>query len=118
MNISEEEKKAIEIIKFLQDKCRQENGTGMMPIYRIDDLANAIETVLKLVYNQQKEIEKLKENQIWSEATIEGLKNDFIQKYKIREKIRDLERIIEYDKPTYIETLEYTIEILQELLGE
>ena len=55
-----EEKKALEIIKFLQDKCIQENGTGMMSIYRIDDLANAIETVLNLIEKQSKEIEELK----------------------------------------------------------
>ena len=54
MMLSDEEKKAIEIIKFLQDKCRQENGTGMMPIYRIDDLANAIEILLNLIEKQSK----------------------------------------------------------------
>ena len=43
-----EEKKAIEIIKFLQEKCMLENGRGTMPIYRIDDLANAIEILLNL----------------------------------------------------------------------
>lgn len=43
--MSDEEKKAIEIIKFLQDKCTQEKGTGTMTVYRVDDLANAIETL-------------------------------------------------------------------------
>jgi hypothetical protein len=58
--LSDEEKKAIEIIKFLQDKCIQENGTGMMSIYRIDDLANAIKILLNLIEKQSKEIEELK----------------------------------------------------------
>ena len=58
--LEEKEKKAIEIIKFLQDKCIQENGTGMMPIYRIDDLANAIKILLNLIEKQFKEIEELK----------------------------------------------------------
>ena len=62
--MTDEEKKAIEIIKFLQDKCIKENGTGMMPIYRIDDLANAIKILLNLIENQQKEIEELKKDKL------------------------------------------------------
>lgn len=56
--MTNEEKKALEIIKFLQDKCIQEKGIGMMTIYRVDEIANAIETALNLIETQQKEIEE------------------------------------------------------------
>ena len=91
--LSDEEKKAIEIIKFLQNKCIQENGTGMMPIYRIDDLANAIKILLNLIEKQQKEIEELKKPKyvINCETNeITKLTNDFVSKDKIKVKIEDI----------------------------
>lgn len=57
------------------------------------------------IEKQQKEIEEieeLKENQIWSEATIEGLKMDFIHKDKIRE-ILQIEG--NADIETYLKTI-------------
>ena len=70
--LSDEEKKAIEIIKFLQDKCIIENETGMMSIYRLDDLAKAIEILLNLIEKQSKEIEELKDKN----KTLKNLQND------------------------------------------
>ena len=93
--LSDEEKRAIEIIKFLQDKCIQENGTGMMPIYRIDDLANAIKILLNLIEKQSKEIEELKEkddanlayyDQIYQNGIYTGQK---AVEYKIKAKIEE-----------------------------
>lgn len=106
--MSEEEKNAI--YEFKKELRLSTN---------IDDITTEIrneyaEIILNLIDKQQKEIEELKNVKIMREY----LENKFIPKDKIREKIKDLEMIIEYDKPTYIETLKYTIEILQELLGE
>ena len=80
--LSDEEKKAIEIIKFLQYKCIEENGTGMMSIYRIDDLANAIKIILNLIEKQSKEIEELKKE---NKEIIEDKKknDDFWSDYSI-----------------------------------
>ena len=93
--MSDEEKKAIEIIKFLEDKCIQENETGMMSIYRIDELAKAIETILNFIEKQQKEIEELKNGQIdfWiSDKEIEErIRNKFVNKDKIKAKIEEYE---------------------------
>lgn len=80
---------------------------------------------------QQKEIEELKVKNkklinpkdcsiryyLNGEKQVIELAN-FIHKDKIREKIKELENIIEWDKPTYKETLDYTIDILKELLEE
>lgn len=105
--MSEEEKKAIEIIKFLQYKCIEENGTGTMPIYRIDDLANAIKTILNLIEKQQKEIEELKDivETLRKENVnlyIERRQNEnkikaILEEYKYTE-IGDSEKIIEFYK--------------------
>ena len=53
-----------------------------------EEKAQAIENLI----NRVKELE---ENQIWSEATITGLKQDFIPKSKIRE-IRDKAEVMDY----------------------
>ena len=101
--MSDEEKKAIEIIKFLQDKCIQENGTGMMTIYRIDDLANAIKTLLNLFEKQQKEIEELKKglekrikycNELEKDL-FENCSNYVVSKDKIKAKIAILQSLLE-----------------------
>ena len=97
--MTDEEKKAIEIIKFLQDKCIQENGTGMMPIYRIDDLANAIKILLNLIENQYNEIEELKKlmahkngyTKQLEEDLFENASNYVVSKDKIRAKIKELD---------------------------
>ena len=105
--LSDEEKKAIEIIKFLQYKCIEENGTGMMSIYRIDDLANAIKILLNLIENQQKEIEELKErNNELNEALDEWINGERIafncvSKDKIKAKIEELEKQAEEVKNHY-----------------
>lgn len=111
--MNEEEKQAIKTVKqykkcFVFETVHEESGE------RLNDYSNAINIVLNLIKRQQKELEVLKEENfdtIYMKAVA-----DF--KDKIREKIKDLKMIIEYDKPTYIETLKYTIEILQELLNE
>lgn len=54
-----EEEKAIEILKYTRDKCR-ESGEGRIYFYRVEDLSNAIDTILNLIEKQQKEIEELK----------------------------------------------------------
>lgn len=86
--------------------------------------ANAIEELLKNYKQQQKEIEELKKPKYLAHfednkiTKIELINNDFISKDKIREKIKELKQIIEFEKPTYENCLEYTIDILKELLEE
>lgn len=66
----------------------------------------------------------LEENRIWSEATLEGLKEDFIPKSKIKEKIEELRK--EHDKNKEFYGLEFSrtgvvvaeIQVLQELLED
>ena len=63
---------------------------------------------------------QLEENQLWSEATIEGLKKDFIPKSKIKEKIEELEKYIYKGENAPQDFLQYRvkakIQVLQELL--
>jgi len=40
----------------------------------------------------------------------------FVSKDKIKAEIEELEKIIEFEKPSYEDTLKYTIEVLQSLL--
>lgn len=125
--MNKEEKKAIESIKFIQDKCR--NHETIIPICSVTDLANAIDTVLHLIGNQQKEINKLKEQNKKYQGIEEGttiiykskakyVREDRIERYyvdknEIREKIEFIKSLKE---KFYYE--ENVISILQELLGE
>ena len=53
---------------------------------------------IRAIENLINRVKELEENQIWSEATISGLKQDFIPKSKIREKMEEYEWAIEsYD---------------------
>ena len=99
---------AIEQLISLKEHCRMMQDT----IFQKD--VEAIETILA-------EYEKLEENQIWSEATIEGLKKDFIQKNKIKAKIREYKKKIEELKDSQIFTqteYEGAIRFGQSLLEE
>lgn len=110
--MSEEEKRAIEDIQCL---CT-------------DDCINhdIVDTVVKLVKRQQKEIEKLKEEKnklvnpsdlLLSYYDVKGKTyvrlNGFISKDKIKEKIEELEE----HKEVYEEN-KWQINILEELLGD
>lgn len=59
--MNKEEKKAIELIKFIQYECR--NNKTIIPIASVNGLANAIEIVLNLIEKNNKEI-KVKDNLI------------------------------------------------------
>lgn len=109
--LSDEEKEAIEIIKFLQDKCMQENGTGMMTIYRIDDLANAIKILINLIEKQSKEIEELKEK---NEYLPNWVSKKYVSKDKIKAKIDYL--LKRYDSEEDFCSYDVLISILQSLL--
>ena len=114
--LSDEEKKAIEIIKFLQDKCMQENGTGMMPIYRIDDLANAIKILINLIEKQSKEIEELKKYKEGYKLLSYSLDN-YTSKDKIKAEIEELQEDIKYSaNPLSIDNSKFGIKVLQSLL--
>lgn len=62
--LSDEVLDSIQILKFLHDKCTSEKSIGMMQVYRVDELAKAIETILNFIEKQQKEIEELKARHI------------------------------------------------------
>lgn len=119
--MSEEEKKAIEIIK----KEITKPETTPLEVYVTD-----IKMLLHIINNQQKEIEKYKnviDNRdfTWKqkyEETFEYVKEEFISKDKIREKIKELEEIGQmltaeqgyWGSPKLLNQME----ILKELLGE
>lgn len=118
MELSLEEKKAIEYIKEFRNEVFE--GIGNKSI-----MAKNIDILLKLVDKQQKEIEKY--NKVFEnveETTLyaDGKEihklielTDFISKDKIRKKIKELDNI------TYaecIERAEEDIKLLKELLGE
>ena len=57
--LSDEVLDNIQILKFFHDKCTSEKSIGMMQVYRVDELAKAIETILNFIEKQQKEIKNL-----------------------------------------------------------
>ena len=107
--MSEEEKKAIEIVKGITEDDLLNYWYGPEEPY------NAIQTVLNLLDKQQKEIEVLREENfdtVYMKAVA-----DF--KDKIREKIKELEQIQNTALTgTTIEIMDYKITILKQLLEE
>lgn len=109
--LEEKEKKAIEIIKFLQYKCIEENGTGMMPIYRIDDLANAITIILNLIEKQSKEIEELKKDKL------ELINKHVVHLKDFEKELREMRKVID-TKNAEIECLNVIHESYKEMVEE
>lgn len=95
-----------EAIKYLKNLIK--NPTISQDPFHTTKIA--IDTVLNY-------IEELEKREIWSTATMQGLKNDFIPKQKIRDKIEHLKSfkgLVMYEKYNY----EAIIRHLEELLGE
>ena len=88
--LSDEVIDSIQILRFFHDKCTSEKSIGMMQVYRVDELAKAIETILNFIEKQQKEIEELKEinNETVTQIYIRCSKKF---KDKIKAKIEELE---------------------------
>lgn len=126
--LSEEEKKAIQILKDWLCKTHSEFcKVGAIGIP--DKEFFATETVLNLIDKQQKEIEKNKKIFIQYEKRVNELEREIainsISKDKIREKIENLENYIQensdeqgYWGSKHQEDIYAKIEILEELLGE
>ena len=124
MEYTEEEKEAIEVAKEIVDK-----KYGSIMVFEIRDM----EKILNLLDKQQKEIKELKsKTQIISPLYI---KENYISKEAIREKIKELEQvkydegkydeknsiygyIYEFSKSYEYEVAQIIIKILKELLGE
>ena len=116
--LSDEVLDNIQILKFFHDKCTSEKSIGMMQVYRVDELAKAIETILNFIEKQQKEIEKLKENNGYHLGFIDG---GIVKRYEYQDKIKA--KIDEVDKdenasiPDFMEyAKEYAKQKLQSLL--
>lgn len=120
--LSDEERKAIEqIIKISKEQY-------------LDDVDYNVSFLINLIEKQSKEIEELKEDnknledelkkyivkmtdeQYRRLVDIVGDETNKKWKDKIKAKIKELEKIIEFEKPTYEDVLKYAIEILQSLL--
>ena len=113
MELSEEEKKAIEYIKEFRNEVFE--GVGNK-----STMAKNIDILLNLIKSQQKEIEELKK---WHDVFLEmyihkdKVGANYISKDKIREKIEDLESLsknITMQPSIY----NYEIDLLKELLEE
>lgn len=83
-------------------------------IYR-DNECSALQKIIK---KQQKEIEELQKDKKALVKNYDIVLGTFISKDKIRKQIKELENIIEFEKPTYEDYLKYTIDILEDLLEE
>lgn len=77
--MSEEEKKAIAYLKSLIEM------TSFIKDFGEFGENNPFKILNNLIGKQQKEIEEYEKNRLWSEATINGLKNDFVTKQKIKD---------------------------------
>lgn len=92
MELSEEEKKAIDYLKDdIKSYVYLLNNDDKQKDYYIKEYPNmeAKRILLNLVKKQQKEIEELKEKQDYSRLEKEQLLEDSISKDKIREKIKE-----------------------------
>ena len=120
--LSDEVLDSIQILKFFHDKCTLEKSIGMMQVYRVDELAKAIETILNLIEKQSKEIEELKEKNRQGKMRIVQLENeitarieDVNQYYTPNDKIKaKIEFIKSLKEKFYYE--ENVISVLQSLL--
>lgn len=112
---NEGEKKAVEFSEELHEVVKK-----AMEVKYKDNELRALQTIIK---EQQKEIEELKEKQTTYKEFKEELKplikNEFIHKDKIREKIiYHKERAINIDNEFYKELHSFTAKMLEELLKE
>lgn len=109
----------------LEVKVLRDNNKGLKD--KIDEQSKEIEELKektkKCEYYEMvadelsKEIEELKKYKEGYKLLNYGLDN-YISKDKIKQKIEELKKIIEFEKPTYEEELKYAIEVLQSLLKE
>lgn len=115
MELSEEEKKAIELLKKLQKKTPYIIWGDGTPYNK----NNQIQTILNLIDKKQKEIEKLKFNNHMVRKWNEYLDKDCISKNRIKEIIKkyiDIEEALNYtNQEIYGEDLK---NMILELLGE
>lgn len=117
--MNEEENKAVDYLKndvvYWLDKGKD---------FVVIDIGEnkKLHTLLHLIKKQQNKIEAQEMEHQYDQNMIDDLKGEmvhnWIHKDKIREKIEELENIIEFEKPTYEDCLKYTIDILEKLLKE
>ena len=82
-----------------------------------EELKQAIENLINKVKELEEENKRIKSTDYYK--VVEEIETgQYIHKYKIKEKIEELEKIIKWEKPTYEDCIRYTIDILQELLEE
>ena len=121
IRMSEEEKKAIEIIKGLyieeydwyEDSkyCTGHSGKAVTIV------ENSLKTILNLIDNQQKEIEKLNFENHMIKKWNEQLDTNCISKDKIREKIKEIESYA-FTSEEEKNQQDYAIKRINEMLEE
>ena len=107
--MSDEEKKAIEVLQYVKNKTPFIFWYEDKPYNRKE----TINTILNLIEKQTKEIEELKEKNKFLNWYFENQKENFIHKDKIKAKIDYLLKY--YDSENFI-NFEMFIKILQSLL--
>lgn len=128
MNYTEEEKKAIEDLKKLKKECiekykvelDEKDNIDKPKAFYLHQQIEAIHIVLNLLEKQQKEIEELKyKYKKYGKVlfTEDAIKENYVSKNEIREKIKDLRynESLGFEQ-SFEET--FKIEVLEELLGE
>ena len=116
MELSEEEKKAIDFLKEIVlefEKCNSEYVIDKDDKY---GFLNSFKVIINVIEKQQKEIERIKSLDIYK-LTEEWETGQLIHKDKIRAKIEDLESLsknITMQPSVY----NYEIDLLKELLEE
>ena len=109
--LSDEEKKAIEVLQYVKNKTPFIFWYEDKPYNRKE----TINTILNLIEKQFKEIEELKEKNKFLNWYFENQKENFIHKDKIKAKIDYL--LKQYDSENFI-NFEMFIKVLQSLLNE
>lgn len=93
--------------------CNELCNIYTAPVFPSGVVALSLENLIK-------RYRELKEREIWSTATINVLKRDFIQKSKIKEKIEELEEKKLKEPIASVKEYSYheTIKVLQELMDK
>ena len=116
--MSDEEKKAIEVIKGLAVYYDDYSLLDEEEIEENEEVNNSINIVINLIEKLQKEIEELKEKNKFLNWYFENQKENFIHKDKIKAKIEEInkEMLNEENSLELFYRKKYCKEVLQSLL--
>ena len=119
---SKEVENAIDFVKFYKEHCLNIENSNIENYETINDeefIYKNLETVLNYISEKEKENEYEKELRLKYERRYDLLKEGSISKHKIRDKIKELEDLLELHQTyTIEEDICSKLEVLKSIIGE